>query len=53
MNGFLFVEEAMIDDARIRCGAAVALCGRLNKTGTTDSAENAERMICVLSELSG
>jgi len=27
MNGFLFVEEAMIDDARIQCGAAVALGG--------------------------
>ena len=51
MNGFLFVEEAMIDDARIQCGAAVALCGRL-KTGTAASAENAEKMICVLSELS-
>src|SRR5437773_9340209 len=43
MNGFSFVEEAMIDDARIPCGAAVALSGRL-KTGTADSAENAEKM---------
>jgi len=49
----LFVEQAIIYDARIRCGAAAALCRRLKKTGTTDSAENAEKMICVLSELSG
>ena len=47
------VEEAMMDDARILCGAAVALCGRL-KTGTAESAENAEKMLlCVLSELRG
>jgi hypothetical protein len=51
MNGFSFVEEAKID-ARIQCGAVLALC-RWLATGTADSTEHAEKMICVLSAVSG